>query len=202
MELAPPHCLIPNFLAPQEVERVTAHALAHAGDLAEATLSTPSTQSASTPVYGIRRARIMNDVGALLPLIIPKINALLPRLWPLLHLEPMAFSRIECQLSVHGDGDYFNTHTDNGLPDIAHRRLSYVYYFHREPKRFSGGNLRLYNARVEGGKTTCGALAHDVAPPRNSLMVFPSHIFHEVTPIACPSADLADQRLTVNGWLI
>ena len=24
-------------------------------------------------------------------------------------------------VSVHGDGDFFNTHTDNGLPEIAHR---------------------------------------------------------------------------------
>ncbi len=200
MEIPPPHCQIPNFLQPQEMAVVTAHALAHEKELEDATISTPSTQSASSPVYGIRRARILNNVGALLPLIIPKIHTLLPRLWPIWRMEPLTFSRIECQLSVHGDGDYFNTHTDNGLPDIAHRRISYVYYFHREPKQFTGGNLRLYN--TQGDTNECGALAHDVAPPSNSLMIFPSHIYHEVTPITCASKALTDQRLTVNGWLI
>ena len=43
--------------------------------------------------------------------------------------------------------------------------------------------------------------ASDYDPARNSLIVFPSHCHHEVTPIACGSSALADQRLTVNGWL-
>jgi Rps23 Pro-64 3,4-dihydroxylase Tpa1-like proline 4-hydroxylase len=134
-------------------------------------------------------------------LVFPKLQALLPALWPQLGMNPVPLNRLECQVTAHGDGDFFAIHADNGAPGIAHRQVSYVFYFHREPKQFSGGHLRLYHTRIEGGASKCGGLAADIEPPRNSVIIFPSHIHHEVTPIHCASSTLTDQRLTVNGWL-
>ena len=105
-------------------------------------------------------------------------------------------------MTAHGDGDFFAPHTDNGLPDIAHRFLSYVYYFHQEPKRFTGGHLNLYKTVFANGTNMRGALVADIDPPRNALVVFPSYVHHEVTPIQCSSRALADQRLTINGWFV
>ena len=106
-----------------------------------------------------------------------------------------------CQITAHGDGDFFAVHTDNGTPEIAHRQVSYVYYFHRDPKQFSGGRLALFHTLIEGGKARCGRPAVDIDPPANGLMIFPTFIFHEVTPITCASTALTDQRLTLNGWM-
>ena len=44
-------------------------------------------------------------------------------------------------------------------------------------------------------------LAADIDPPRNGLMIFPTFIYHGVSPIQCASSALTDQRLTLNGWL-
>ena len=117
-------------------------------------------------------------------------------------VPPIAFRTMECQISVHGDGDFFMTHTDNGLPNIAHRTMSYVYYVHREPKRFTGGHLKLYKTVIQEGHHSAGDLVADIDPPRNGLMVFPSYIQHEVSKISCPSSALADLRVTLNGWLV
>lgn len=203
LEIAPPYCLVPDFLPPHELDFATAHALAHEKEFENAVLSLAEEKAKwSSSDYRFRRSRVMNDVAPVVPMIIGKLQALMPRLWGPLAMEPMTFSRVECQMTAHGDGDFFNTHTDNGLPDIAGRCVSYVYYFHREPKRFTGGALRLYKTVVGEGTVRAGDKVIDIDPPRNGLMVFPSWIQHEVTPIACASEALADHRLTVNGWLV
>jgi Rps23 Pro-64 3,4-dihydroxylase Tpa1-like proline 4-hydroxylase len=108
---------------------------------------------------------------------------------------------MECEITAHGDGDYFEIHTDDSFPAIAHRVISYVYYVHREPKRFSGGELRLYNTWLQDGAKSYGKPALSFDPLQNGLIVFPSYCYHSVTPIKCDSNEIADQRLTVNGWL-
>ena len=79
--------------------------------------------------------------------------------------------------------------------------MSYVYYFHREPRQFSGGHLSLYGTVVENSSSVCGQRWFDIEPPRNSLIVFPSNCYHEVTPLQAAPGGLLDQRLTLNGWL-
>lgn len=201
VELDPPFSVVENFLSEAEAERAMAHALAHVSGFQDSTISNQYVQGASTPDTRLRRSRILNDVGAVVPMIGQRLHATMPRLWSELKMQPMNFTQMECQLSVHGDGDFFNTHTDNALPDIAHRVISYVYYFHKEPKRFSGGHLRIYKSVIDNGVHGVGDLVADIDPPRNGLIIFPSYIQHEVTPVQCASNDLADQRLTLNGWL-
>ena len=201
LELPAPHCLIRDLLSPQEAERAMAHVLAHEHEFLDSTVSDEGNQNASSADTRFRRSRILNDIQDMAPLVASKLHVLLPEIWPQLRLPQLPLTKLECQITAHGDGDFFNTHTDNGMPDIAHRQVSYVYYFHQEPKRFTGGHLRFYNTWLAGGLNTAGALAADIEPPRNSLMVFASHLHHEVTPIRCESTALADQRLTINGWL-
>jgi Rps23 Pro-64 3,4-dihydroxylase Tpa1-like proline 4-hydroxylase len=201
LEVPPPYFLIRDFLAPEDWDRAFDYALAREAQFLDATISLPATQNNSAPDYRFRRSRILNDVEGAVQLILPRLRGLMPDLLPKLGMGAAPLSRMECQITAHGDGDFFNTHTDNGLPDIAHRRVSYVYYFHREPKAFTGGHLRIYDTLIEGLADACGPLTADIDPPGNSLAIFPSHCHHEVTAIHSASEALADQRLTINGWL-
>lgn len=202
IEVDPPYCLIENFLTEADAERVMAHALAHEAEFRDSTVSHISSQGSFKTDYQLRRSRILDNVADVAPMIGRKLFETMPRVWPRLGMAPIAFRTMECQLSAHGDGDFFNTHTDNGLPDIAHRTMSYVYYVHRRPKQYTGGHLRLYKTVIHEGAHSAGDLVVDIDPPYNGLMVFPSYIHHEVTPVRCSSAALADQRLTLNGWLV
>jgi Rps23 Pro-64 3,4-dihydroxylase Tpa1-like proline 4-hydroxylase len=202
IEMDPPYALLENFLSETEAERAMAHALAHESEFRDSTVAHVDANGTYTTDTKLRRSRILDKVDDVAPMIGRKLQERMGSIFQALNMPPIAFRNMELQLSVHGDGDFFNTHTDNGLPEIAHRTMSYVYYFHREPKRFTGGHLRLYRTVIEDGTHSAGALVADIDPPRNGLMVFPSYIQHEVSPISCPSSALADQRLTLNGWLV
>lgn len=110
-------------------------------------------------------------------------------------------SDLEIQLTAHNDGNYYKIHNDNGAPEVASRALTYVYYFYREPKAFSGGELRLYDVQIEGGYYQAADTFHDIDPENNSIIFFPSHYMHEVLPVSCPSQAFADSRFTLNGWI-
>ena len=68
-----------------------------------------------------------------------------------------------------------------------------VYYFHRQPRCFTGGRLRLFDL---GGERSI-----DIEPVHDSLLVFPSYARHEVETISCPDGAFADGRFAVNMWL-
>ncbi|MHB1204718.1 MAG: 2OG-Fe(II) oxygenase [Rhodospirillaceae bacterium] len=203
LEVPPPHALIPDFLTEAEHERVLAFTMAHAHAFQNSGVHDAPSHGFAPPSYRIRSSRVLDGPanGALAAMMMPKLQELMPQLWPRLRVNPLPLNAMECQITAHGDGDFFATHTDNGTPEIAHRQISYVYYFHREPKQFSGGHLSLYHTLFQNGYGKCGRRAADIDPPRNGLMVFPTFIYHEVTPIRCASSALTDQRLTLNGWL-
>ena len=117
---------------------------------------------------------------------------------------------LELELAAHGDGAFFSAHTDipvghdrTPLSDEAghDRLLSAVYYFHAQPKAFSGGELRLFRFGAEAsGSGTDPANHIDLEPTSNSLVAFPSSVLHEVRPVHCPSGAFRDRRFALNCW--
>ena len=106
---------------------------------------------------------------------------------------------IELNLTAHRDGDFFRVHMD-GDPVESDRRLSYVYYFHRQPRRFSGGDLLLYDTNRQENGFRPGVFTR-IEPLHNSIVFFPSDCYHEITPVS-GAQDFADARFTVNGWFL
>ena len=203
LEVSPPYVLIPDFLSEAELEKVLTFTMAQMNAFQSSGVHDARSQGDSATAYRIRSSRVLDGPGnaVLAGLVMPKLQELVPNLWTQLRIDLVRIKTLECQVTAHGDGDFFATHTDNGMPEIAYRQISYVHYFHREPKQFSGGHLRHYHTLFEDGYGKCGRLAADIDPPRNGLMIFPTFIYHEVSPIGCTSSALADQRLTLNGWL-
>ena len=105
---------------------------------------------------------------------------------------------IELNLTAHRDGDYFRVHKDLGAPARSRRRLSFVYYFHHQPRRFSGGDLLLHDTDREGANFEMGVFTR-IEPLHNSIVFFPSDCFHEITTIS-GAKNFADARFTLNGW--
>ena len=112
-------------------------------------------------------------------------------------LKPYEVAEYEMEMAASGDGDFFIRHVDTfsgkGRNRGRDRMLTTVYYFHRQPKGFSEGNLALYG--FVG--TEPAAL---IEPRHNRLLVFPAIAPHEVLPVVCPSQQFADSRFTVNCW--
>ncbi len=110
-------------------------------------------------------------------------------------------SQIETQLTAHSDGHYYQIHNDNGSSDTANRKLTYVYYYRQEANSFSGGELRLYDSKLENNYLVKADSFKDIEPRHNSIIFFPSYCMHEVLPIHCPSRKFVDSRFTINGWV-
>ena len=99
---------------------------------------------------------------------------------------------------AHNDGAFYKRHIDTQTASErdAIRVLSGVYYFHAEPKAFTGGALRLYAIGDPDKKTFV-----DIEPAHDSLLAFPSWAPHEVRPISCPSKRFTDSRFAINCWM-
>lgn len=129
-----------------------------------------------------------------------KLRSVLPHVLARLRMEGLHRFRIQMSVTVHLGGGFYRVHKDNGGKRTRLRKLSYVYYLSRKPRRFAGGDLLLYDTNVEASGASSAVFSR-IEPLDNSLVFFPSGAFHEVTPVACASQDFRDGRFTVNGWI-
>jgi SM-20-related protein len=144
-----------------------------------------------------RRSLVLRGLGPFEVLLADKARALQPELERAFGMGCVAPDDVEAEVVAHGDGGFYGPHIDTFTgDDHVHgdrRRLTLVYYVHRQPKRFAGGRLRLHDM---AGRQTI-----DIAPEFDSLVAFPSFARHEVEPISCPGNAFADHRFSVNLWL-
>lgn len=151
--------------------------------------------------YEHRRSRALMDMGGHDKMITDRLRTCLPRVLQRWGREPFPISRIETQITASNHGDYFHCHSDNGIEEVSDREITFVYFFHREPKQFSGGELRIYDSRRENDNYVPTANYRTIVPEQNQVVLFASGLSHEITPVECPSGEFADSRFTVNGWL-
>ena len=131
---------------------------------------------------------------------LPKLRAVLPEALWRLRMEDLDLRRIELRVTVHLNGGFYTVHRDDSLVgNFRDRLVSYVCYFHRAPRPFTGGDLLLHDAGRAAGGSPAGAFSR-IEPLRGSIVFFPSDCLHEVTPVAC-GAGFGDGRFTVNGWV-
>jgi SM-20-related protein len=188
-----PYVLLENFFEPALHTELLNFVAAREQEFVGSTVSTNDAE--------YRRSRVLHEFPKFADLVRDRVRSLVPRLAEGFGIGELPVGDIECQLTASNDGDFFRLHNDNGSPDTLPRLLSYVYYFNREPKGFSGGEFRLYNSRVANGRYECGEKAADLEPKNNSILFFPSHCHHEVLPVRCPSKTFIDGRFTINGWV-
>ena len=157
--------------------------------------------STSTSDLNYRRSSVLSVFPEFSALILKKIEAVLPQVREKYALPPFPVAQIESQLTAHNDSNFYKVHNDNGSPDTATRILSYVYYFYREPKGFEGGELRIYDSKIENNIYVQAESYQTVEPLNNSIVFFLSRYLHEVMPVKCASKSFADSRFTINGWV-
>lgn len=157
--------------------------------------------STSTGDIDYRRSMILHSFPEFSQLVVNRIQAILPDVFRKLDLSPFPIGGIEAQLTSHNDGNYYKVHNDNGSPDTATREFTYVYYFYRSPKEFSGGELVIYDSKIENNFYVKADSSQIVEPRNNSIVFFRSRYLHEVLPVSCPTQAFVDGRFTINGWV-
>jgi SM-20-related protein len=118
-----------------------------------------------------------------------------------LGMEEFPIASVEAQITASNDGDFFRNHSDSGDGKVASRCLTFVYFFHHEPQRFEGGELRIHDSRREDDRDLATGSYQAIVPQQNQIVFFPSSVLHEITTVKCSSGLFADSRFTLNGWL-
>jgi predicted 2-oxoglutarate/Fe(II)-dependent dioxygenase YbiX len=196
--LMPPYLVLRDFLDEAAAAGLLEHAITRQAQFTPTGVGSSPDGASVDP--SIRVSTGLRTLGAFRPMLKAKILGLLPTLVDQLGVKPPEDARLETQLVAHGDGAFYRRHIDTATALYRERDririLSGVYYFHAEPKAFTGGALRLH--AIGGG---VGANFIDLEPARNSLLVFLSWAPHEVMPVTCPSKAFADSRFAINCWI-
>lgn len=182
-----------QFLTPEEHQQLYAYVIAQADQFVPT--------STFTGQANYRESVVLYSFPDYADLIAQRIQSVLPKVLEAFGIEQFPPSQIEAQLTAHNDQNYYKVHNDNGSPDTATRELTYVYYFHREPKPFTGGELVIYDSKVQNNFYVQADTFQQVEPHNNSIVFFLSRYMHEVLPIHCLSQAFADSRFTINGWI-
>jgi SM-20-related protein len=188
--------VLDEFLAPRELEELICYVLQHEAEFQNSKVISPN-GSRGVIDYEHRRSRVLMGLGKYQEIILQRIRCVLPKVLDRLGIEEFPVAHTEAQITASNDGDFFSPHTDDGQETISSRRITFVYFFHREPCQFAGGELRLHDSR---GNSKTGSY-QTIVPQQNQVVFFPCSVLHEITQVQCPSGVFADSRFTLNGWL-
>jgi hypothetical protein len=190
----PPHATRSAVLPPGEHRELLRWVLDHEAEL------TPSRVTGDIHKPDGRSARSYYGDPPWKPWMCDRIGALVPEIVEELGMGPFQPSGFEIELVAYADGGFISRHRDTGTAARRHqsdRIVSIVYYLHREPKGFSGGELRLWPLTP----APPGEPTHvDVPPLQNGVDAFPSWAIHEVLPVRVPSRRHEDARFAINFW--
>ncbi|MYQ83805.1 oxygenase [Streptomyces sp. SID4936] len=190
-------CRITQFLGERTADALLERAIASTGDALK-----PSMIRDREVVPDVRRSRSYQDFAA--PELMAAIDDVLEAVEHTLGIS-CRYTEPNYSLNVHNDGDFYRPHQDTSAEFSPRRLLTFVYYLHRTPRPFDGGELRVFDAALPLHTDTTGKWEErtwrDWEPEHDSIVFFPPTAWHEVRPVGCPSKRHADSRFAVNGWL-
>jgi SM-20-related protein len=196
-----PHVVFEQVLGAERVAALLDHVAARRGDFRSSII-----RKRRSGMRGVdpqsRKSLSLRDLGPFQGELDTVVRAIAGASLKALHIDEAAVEPGEFDLLAYRDGDYFRAHIDTfDLMDKV-RVLSCVYYFATTPRRFTGGELRLYGLPKPSAGSPSEPVPHvDVAPETDTLVVFPSWLQHEVLPVRVPSGEWLESRFTLNCWI-
>lgn len=189
-----------NFLARDDLSGLLEYTLDRERDFIASEVLSPMHATIALDLEH-RRSLSLFDLATCREVITSRIESCFPRIFAELGRESFPCRHIETQLTASNDGEFFKRHNDNGADGLRTREITFAYYFYREPKAFTDGELRIYTSFVRAILTRSPIRRETIAPLQNRIVFFPSCMMHEVLPVRCPSRAFADSRFSVTGWI-
>ena len=146
-----------------------------------------------------RSTLVTYDVGAPGEAMRAAVREQLVWLCARLNMPVFEIEFIQLKIAAYSTGDFFKAHQDNGLSHPG-RRISFVYYFHQEPKPYQGGDLLLYESRFSP-RAHVRSVFTRIVPENNAIVFFPSEYFHEVLPVQTLMQNFSSIRFTLAGHI-
>lgn len=127
-----------------------------------------------------------------------KMITLLPTIFNTLEIEPFPVSHIPLSIVNGLNGHIGLPHTDESGGRF---KISILYYFNKTPKVFQGGELQFFqnDSTLQGGHHEKPFAT--IEPQDNTLVAFPSDMYHGVTEVKLDSNNFEDGRFVMVGFL-
>jgi Rps23 Pro-64 3,4-dihydroxylase Tpa1-like proline 4-hydroxylase len=193
-----------NFLSADEHKQLLEFVVSQEENFNSSTVNFKTRDMATkpdTPVVNekIRRSKTLDRLGRFEDAFNERIKQIIVDVLKRLNHPQFEIERIEIQATASGDGDYFRMHQDRD--EDSTREISFVYFFYQEPKRFSGGELRIFETEIINQRPVPVDRSQTLIPRQNQILFFPSRHEHEVLPVRVPSKAFPHSRFTINGWI-
>ncbi|MEU2402609.1 2OG-Fe(II) oxygenase [Streptomyces pseudogriseolus] len=187
-----------EFLTKAEHDELLRYAQDRQSDFSPASVRQPGSGRAVVDER-VRSTLVLDDLGSFERLLTERIKEHLEVVRSRLNHPAFPLGPIELQLTANGDRDFFGLHRDGDDGDT--RELTFVYFLSPEPRRYSGGELRIFETVLESGRPVPTDRSQTIVPRANLAVFFPSRHDHEVLPVRVPSKAFADSRFSVTGWI-
>ena len=194
-KLPVPHLKLPDFLSAADHAALLRWTLEN-----ESRFAASGVGAEGKVDTAIRRSKTLQDLGPLRTVLEQAARTQYKDWIRALRASDFELVDVELQLAAHNDGAHFKRHVDTQVhapTGRSVRALSAVYYYFREPRGFSGGDLRMFPFAPRPDEDVFAT----VSPEQNTLVVFPAWATHEVSTVHCPSRQFTDSRFAVNCWL-
>lgn len=194
-----PFVRIQNFLPQCQRNRLFSLAVENQNEFKPLKVYIPMEEG---PVVGKYDSKFRHQVGLersaeVEDIIKPRILEILPVILPRLQVKPFPIGDIVTQLSLCHNGHFGQVHRD----DMDGRtKVSLAYYFHKQPKAFSGGDLLLYDTDLERRSFNRGKFTQ-IKPDDNTLTLYPSGYYHQITRVNCPTDAFDEGRFAIAGHI-
>lgn len=189
----PPYLIFPDFLSKELIEQLFSLAIAKQTEFKPSQIDNLNRRIDAD----IRISQILRDFDHLFEPLKQSFQEIKQQAMFELKLSAFELAHCEIELAVHEDGAFYKRHIDTSTntPDAKTQRvMTGVLYFHQQPRRFDGGQLRLYSLTKDESTYI------DIEPEYNSLVLFPAWAPHEVLPVSCPSGLFEHARFAINCW--
>jgi SM-20-related protein len=196
LQRVPRHVVRENVLPAEECAALLDWVLTNEALLVPSRIGTGVTAPNFRNSWSVHRS---NERPWLEPMV-ARMKGLGPGLMDELGLPPVPIDKMEADMVAYRDGGFVRPHIDTAAGEnreASDRMLTMVYYFHREPKGFSGGALRLH---PPSRPPDDAPQFSEVVPSQNSIIAFAAWAPHEVMPVSVPSGRFEDGRFAINFW--
>ena len=140
----------------------------------------------------------LSKIPELRDVIEPHIQAILPRMISDLDLPEFEIREIHLSMSLTRNAGFGKPHRDDVNSGAM---ISFLYYFHSQPKQFTGGDLMLYDRQVDPNAAVISEATRFVHAD-NLLVAFPCNAVHEITRVECPSPEFGHGRFAIAGFVL
>ncbi|MEM7212462.1 MAG: 2OG-Fe(II) oxygenase, partial [Pseudomonadota bacterium] len=139
----------------------------------------------------------LNTVPGIDAIIRRPVETALPQIIRALDLPGFEVGEIRITMSVTRNGGFGKPHRDDVNSGAM---ISFLYYFHSEPKQFSGGDLILYDRQEDLDAAELSA-ATRLVHSDNLLVAFPCYAVHEITRVRSQSPEFCNGRFAIAGFV-